>query len=298
MTRITKVGKITLANSFTDVTIALIMGLIFPACVSGLLWNDWIGGFIYAGILRIFFVQQATFCVNSLAHWLGDQPFDDRNSPRDHIFTAFVTLGEGYHNFHHEFPSDFRNAIEWWQYDPTKWFIWVMKKIGLAYDLKQFRANEIEKGRVQQLQKKLDQKRARLDWGVPLDQLPVMEWDEYVEQCQNGRGLIAVAGVVHDVTAFIKDHPGGKAMISSGIGKDATAMFNGGVYYHSNAAHNLLSTMRVGVIRGGMEVEIWKRAQNENKEGQYLKDAAGNKIVRAGQQVTKVQEPTTSAGAA
>ena len=274
------------------------MGLIFPACVSGLLWNDWIGGFIYAGILRIFFVQQATFCVNSLAHWLGDQPFDDRNSPRDHIFTALVTLGEGYHNFHHEFPSDFRNAIEWWQYDPTKWFIWAMKKIGLAYDLKQFRANEIEKGRVQQLQKKLDQKRAKLDWGVPLDQLPVMEWDEYIEQCQNGRGLIAVAGVVHDVTAFIKDHPGGKAMISSGIGKDATAMFNGGVYAHSNAAHNLLSTMRVGVIRGGMEVEIWKRAQNESKESQYLKDAAGNKIVRAGQQVTKVQEPTTSAGAA
>lgn len=50
---------------------------------------------VYAGILRIFFVQQATFCVNSLAHWLGDQPFDDRNSPRDHVITALVTLGEG-----------------------------------------------------------------------------------------------------------------------------------------------------------------------------------------------------------
>ena len=28
--------------------------------------------------------------------------FDDMNSPRDHIFTAIMTLGEGYHNFHHE----------------------------------------------------------------------------------------------------------------------------------------------------------------------------------------------------
>lgn len=46
-----------------------------------------------------FFVQQATFCVNSLAHWLGDQPFDDRNSPRDHVITALVTLGEGYHKY-------------------------------------------------------------------------------------------------------------------------------------------------------------------------------------------------------
>ena len=34
-----------------------------------------------------------------------------------------VTVGEGYHNFHHEFPSDYRNGVEWYQYDPTKWFI-------------------------------------------------------------------------------------------------------------------------------------------------------------------------------
>ena len=73
------------------------MGLIFPCLVAGFGWGDYFGGFIYAGILRIFFVQQATFCVNSLAHWLGDQPFDDRNSPRDHLVTALVTLGEGYH---------------------------------------------------------------------------------------------------------------------------------------------------------------------------------------------------------
>jgi len=190
-----------------------------------------------------------------------------------------VTLGEGYHNFHHEvdishflilycipklrtdisqFPSDYRNAIEWWQYDPTKWSIWVWKRLGLASNLKQFRANEIEKGRVQQLQKKVDQKRARLDWGIPLEQLPVIAWDDFVADAQSGKALIAIAGVIHDVTDFIKDHPGGKTLISSGIGKDATALFNGGVYNHSNAAHNLLSSMRVGVIRGGGEVEIWR----------------------------------------
>jgi stearoyl-CoA desaturase (delta-9 desaturase) len=277
--------------------VVLFMGLIFPTLVTGLGWGDWWGGFVYGGILRIFFVQQATFCVNSLAHWLGDQPFDDRNSPRDHVITAIVTLGEGYHNFHHEFPSDYRNAIEWHQYDPTKWSIWIWKQLGLAYDLKQFKSNEIEKGRLQQLQKKIDQKRAKLDWGVPLDQLPVMEWDDFVDQAKNGRGLIAVAGVVHDVTDFIKDHPGGRAMIGSGIGKDATAMFNGGVYMHSNAAHNLLSTMRVGVIRGGCEVEIWKRAQKEEK-GELVRDNHGERIVRAGAQPTKVVQNVATAGAA
>lgn len=133
------------------------------------------------------------------------------------------------------------------------------KQLGLASNLKQFRANEIEKGRVQQLQKKVDQKRARLDWGVPLEQLPIFEWDDFVSGAQAGKALVAIAGVVHDVTDFINEHPGGRALINSGIGKDATALFNGGVYAHSNAAHNLLSSMRVGVIRGGGEVEIWRQ---------------------------------------
>ncbi|KAL2369248.1 stearoyl-CoA 9-desaturase [Blastomyces gilchristii] len=180
----------------------------------------------------------ATFCVNSLAHLLGEQPFDDRNSPRDHVVTALVTLGEGYHNFHHEFPSDYRNAIEWHQYYPTKWTIWLWKQVGLAHHLKQFRANEIERGRLQQLQqlqqlqKQVDRRRIQLDWGRSLEELPVMEWEEYVDRAKK-RGLVAIAGLVHDVTGFIKEHPGGKAMIQSGIGKDATAIFNGGVYNHS-----------------------------------------------------------------
>ncbi|ETS75277.1 Acyl-CoA desaturase [Pestalotiopsis fici W106-1] len=262
------------------------MAWVFPALVCGV-WGDWKGGLIYAGILRSCFVQQATFCINSLAHWLGDQPFDDRNSPRDNMITALVTLGEGYHNFHHEFPSDYRNAIQWYQYDPTKWMIWVWKQVGLAYDLKEFRSNEIEKGRVQQLQKKLDQRRAKLDWGVPLDQLPVISWDDFVRDARvDGKALVAIAGVIHDVAGFIQDHPGGKTLIGSAIGKDATAIFNGGVYDHSNAAHNLLSTMRVGVLRGGCEVEAWKMQPSEKEK--MVSDSTGQHIVRAGDQVTRM----------
>ncbi|KAH7031836.1 hypothetical protein B0J12DRAFT_768085 [Macrophomina phaseolina] len=244
----------------------LVMALVFPTLVAGFGWNDWRGGLVYAGVLRTFFIQQATFCVNSLAHWLGDQTFDDRHSPRDHVFTALITLGEGYHNFHHEFPSDYRNAIEWFQYDPSKWCIWAWMQLGLAHDLKKFRTNEIEKGRLQQVQKKLDRRRAKLDWGIPLDQLPVMEWDDYVALCRQGRRLIAIAGIVHDITEFINEHPGGAALIRSGIGKDATAIFNGGVYDHSNAAHNALSTLRVAVIRGGCEVQVWRRDNSKVKE--------------------------------
>ena len=63
-------------------------------------------------------------------------------------------------------------------------------------------------------------------------------------------------------------------------------------------AHNLLSTMRVGVLRGGCEVEIWKRAQLENKDAIVVNDSTGQRIIRAGDQVTRVAQPVASADAA
>ena len=132
--------------------LVFIMGAIFPTLVAGLGWGDWKGGYVYAGLLRLVFVHhvsvgkgwrtarscllQSTFCVNSLAHYLGETPFDDKHTPRDHLITALVTFGEGYHNFHHQFPMDYRNAIKWYQYDPTKWLIWVCQQLGLASHLK------------------------------------------------------------------------------------------------------------------------------------------------------------------
>jgi stearoyl-CoA desaturase (delta-9 desaturase) len=113
---------------------------------------------------------------------------------------------------------------------------------------------------LQQEQKALDKKRSTLDWGLPLSQLPIISWDDFQNRCKDGgEMLVAVAGVIHDVADFVGDHPGGRSLIKSAVGKDATGIFNGGVYEHSNAAHNLLATMRVGVLRGGQEVEVWKR---------------------------------------
>ena len=66
----------------------------------------------------------------------------------------------GYHNFHHEFPYDFRNGIKWYHFDPTKWFVLAMNAVGLAFGLKVFPADTIEQGRLQMLQKKLDERKA------------------------------------------------------------------------------------------------------------------------------------------
>ncbi|CAD7068623.1 unnamed protein product, partial [Tilletia caries] len=82
----------------------ILMGFVFPTVVAGLGWNDWRGGFYYAAVAHLVFVHHSTFCVNSLAHWLGEASFDNKMTPRVHFITALVTVGECYHNFHHQFP--------------------------------------------------------------------------------------------------------------------------------------------------------------------------------------------------
>ena len=115
--------------------------------------------------------------MNSLAHWLGETPFDDKHTPRDHVVTAFCTIGEGYHNFHHQFPMDYRNAIKWYQYDPTKWFIWVCAQLGLASHLKQFPDNEVQKGQLTMQLKRLREKQEGLTWAPDSNDLPVISWE-------------------------------------------------------------------------------------------------------------------------
>lgn len=121
---------------------------------------------------------QSTFCINSIAHWLGSTPYDDALTPRDHLISAILTMGEGYHNFHHQFPMDYRNAFLWYQYDPTKWFIAICGKIGLASHLRVFPSNEIAKGALTMKLKELKNVQESLQWPVPPDQLPVVSWEE------------------------------------------------------------------------------------------------------------------------
>ncbi|KAI9487612.1 MAG: fatty acid desaturase-domain-containing protein [Benjaminiella poitrasii] len=207
---------------------AVVMAFIFPALVAGLGWGDFKGGFVFAGLCRLVFVHHATFCVNSLAHYIGDTPFDDYHTPKDSWITAIVTCGEGYHNFHHEFPQDYRNAILWHQYDPTKWLIKALSFVGMTYNLKTFSANEIKKGQVQMIEKRVDSIKSTLSFGKPLCDLTVYSLEEFYEMVN------------------MNDK---KWVLLDGIGKDMTKSFNGGIYNHSNGARNLLSSMRVGVLR-------------------------------------------------
>ncbi len=102
----------------------------------GWLHGDLWGVFLLAGVLRLAVSHHFTFLINSAAHAFGRQPYSDEHSARDNGWLAFLTYGEGYHNFHHQFAHDFRNGIRWWQWDPSKWIISSLSWVGLTTRLK------------------------------------------------------------------------------------------------------------------------------------------------------------------
>jgi hypothetical protein len=57
-----------------------------------------LGAFLIAGVLRVVVLQRCTFCINSLCHYLGAQPYSSKCSARDSWLLAILTFGEGYHN--------------------------------------------------------------------------------------------------------------------------------------------------------------------------------------------------------
>jgi len=140
------------------VPIAIGMGFGLPALIGGL-WGGSVGalgGFLIAGTARIVVVHHMTFCINSLCHWIGDRPYSTHCTARNSVLMAICTFGEGYHNFHHEFQYDYRNGIKPWQWDPTKWTIWTLGKIGLASNLRTIPEEKIVKARIVEHERKLE----------------------------------------------------------------------------------------------------------------------------------------------
>ncbi|MEK7760751.1 MAG: fatty acid desaturase [Nitrospirota bacterium] len=126
----------------------LLSGLALPFLV-GYAYNGWIGGvgcFMLAGIGRIFLVLNSTFCINSVCHLWGSQPYSRSNSSRDSWWVSLLTLGEGYHNYHHTFPRDYRNGYRWYNVDPSKWLIYTLSRVGLAEGL--VRCNSDKRARI------------------------------------------------------------------------------------------------------------------------------------------------------
>ena len=111
----------------------------------GWITGDFFGAFVISWLLRLFLLHHFTWFINSLAHYWGHQNYSTEHSAVDNYIICLLTFGEGYHNYHHTFAYDYRNGIRWYHFDPTKWLIWTLSKLGLAKGLRKVESGRISK---------------------------------------------------------------------------------------------------------------------------------------------------------
>merc|ERR1719473_252701 len=110
-----------------------------PAVVASYGWGEraWTG-FLIAGVMRYVLVLNGTWCINSLTHRYGPRPYDGKELASENWLTAILTMGEGWHNWHHTFAHDYATsemgALQ--QFNPTKVFIDFFAIFGQAYGRK------------------------------------------------------------------------------------------------------------------------------------------------------------------
>jgi stearoyl-CoA desaturase (delta-9 desaturase) len=68
---------------------------------------------------------------------------------------AWLTFGEGYHNFHHEFQHDYRNGVRPWDFDPTKWCIWLLRQVRLVKQLRRVSYEKILLAKIAEQERQL-----------------------------------------------------------------------------------------------------------------------------------------------
>jgi len=90
---------------------------------------------VWGMFLRLAFVLNSTWLVNSATHIWGYRTYETKDDSRNNWWVALLTYGEGWHNNHHAYPSMARAGHKWWEIDITFWALKVMKFTGLVWDV-------------------------------------------------------------------------------------------------------------------------------------------------------------------
>jgi len=211
--------------------------------------------------------MKTRFLVNSMAHYIGHQEYTIEVTARGNLLLAMLTqgntaiarflffitmllatreggsnyyaLGEGNHNFHHAFPSDYRNGFKTTDWDPTKWIIAFLHAFtSLIPSVRTTSEKEVERARTRAFGR---------DNGHAEKELPRVDLSE-IPLLYEGKPVIAVHGFLYDVGGFVSSHPGGAALLERGYGgKDLSGLFER-LNRHTLQAKDLMIDMRIAQI--------------------------------------------------
>ncbi|OBS79136.1 hypothetical protein A6R68_18460 [Neotoma lepida] len=115
----------------------LLMCFILPTLVPWYCWGKtFVNSLCVSTFLQYAVVLNATWLVNSAAHFYKYRPYDKNNSSRENILVSMRAVGESFHNYHHAFPYDYPASEYHWHISFTTFFIDCMAALGLACDQK------------------------------------------------------------------------------------------------------------------------------------------------------------------
>ncbi|KAF7339125.1 Stearoyl-CoA desaturase [Mycena venus] len=233
--------------------IALFFGVVLPTLL-GTTWGDPSGAFVWGALVSRLAIWHCTFLVNSLAHWDGLQPYSDENTSRGTFLLALVTCGEGSHNFH-SFPHDWRSGPHSLSWDPSKWIIYALHRLGLVSSLRSVRDEDLKEA-MQYMHHKNMHGVPQPQEGAPWDgeTWDIQQAHEYI-QSKPGRCLVVIEDYFVDVTPYLGEHPGGATLLgkySVHPQKDlieASWAFDGGLNNHSRSARKRMREFRIAQFK-------------------------------------------------
>ncbi|XP_017786937.1 PREDICTED: stearoyl-CoA desaturase 5-like, partial [Nicrophorus vespilloides] len=123
-----------------------LLAFVFPAFVPWYFWNEDGWNSILGSVASYVVSVNLTWCINSLAHLYGEKPYDKTIGPTENTLMRYIGIGEGFHNYHHTFPSDYRaSEFGFETRNITAGFIDLMAALGQVTDRKTTPKDMIEK---------------------------------------------------------------------------------------------------------------------------------------------------------
>jgi stearoyl-CoA desaturase (delta-9 desaturase) len=93
-------------------------------------------GLMWGFFVSTVFTWHGTFLVNSLAHVVGRRRYETLDDSRNSFAIALVTMGEGWHNNHHHYPSAVNQGWFWWELDVSYYLLRVLAALGIVRRLR------------------------------------------------------------------------------------------------------------------------------------------------------------------
>jgi stearoyl-CoA desaturase (delta-9 desaturase) len=115
-----------------------VLTFVIPGALGLAISGSWLGalsGFVWGGLVRVFFLHHVTFSINSICHFAGRRPYSTGDESRNVFWLAVPSFGEAWHNNHHAFPTSARHGLRGREIDLAGLTIRGMERLGLAWNV-------------------------------------------------------------------------------------------------------------------------------------------------------------------